>query len=43
MNELKLLKVGTIVYNYTIGPMKVINSYYESLLDKTPMFEVEYK
>jgi len=42
MSELKLLEVGTIVYSYTNGPMTVINSYHESCIDKTPMFEVQF-
>lgn len=43
MSELKLLEVGTIVYNYANGPMTVINSYCEDNIDKTAMFEVKYK
>ena len=43
MSKLKLLEVGSIVYNYTNGPMTVINSYYESCIDKTATFEVKYQ
>lgn len=42
MSELKLLEVGTIVYNYANGPMTVIDSYYESCIDNLQMFEVQY-